>query len=243
MKMKHYMLGIAMAAVAATGSLQAQDMKTYGRAQTPLNRFYFTNSADAALFSTSVMKKTGFDSKFTTLRFSYFFNVGTHLNYDFNKHWGMFTGLTIRNLGFIEKIGDSTIKRRTYNIGIPVGIKYGIMQKQAFVFAGGGIDMPFNYKEKGFVKRSHKQKFNEWFSDRTLVFMPYLFTGVTVSSLTLKVQVYPTNFLNRDYLETKNGITTKPYDVYEKTNIAALSIGMNVPYTETRKKKSKRIFE
>lgn len=203
---------------------------------TPVHKFYFSQSMDAAIFSTANVEKTGQSSKLSTLRFSYVLNIGVNANYDFNEHFGVMAGLNIKNIGFIEKISDSTIKRRVYTLGIPVGLKIGNLPKRNYFFLGGGFDVPFNYKEKGFIKRGSKTKMNEWFSDRTPAFMPYVFAGFSVHpGITFKFQYYPSNFLNQDYVAS-GGV--KPYAAYEKVNLMLLSIGADLHYGKPGHKKA-----
>jgi hypothetical protein len=95
-----------------------------------------------------------------------------------------------------------------------------------------GADFPFNYKEKGFTDRGNKTKFNEWFSDRTVRIMPYAFIGVHLNpALTFKLQYYPTNFLNSDYVE--NTISTQPVKPYEgyKVSTIMLTAGIDIPFS------------
>lgn len=199
---------------------------------TPTRRWYLGNSFDGAIFSTAVFEKPGVDRKvLPTIRFS-LINFGYHFNYDFDEHFGIFTGLGIKNLGFIEKEGDSTIKRRVYTLGIPLGFKLGNLQKRHYGFIGGGIDMPFNYREKGFVKRNDKDKFSEWFSDRTPEFMPYIFFGFAYGGgSTLKLQYYPGNFFNQEYEENNDGVITHPYRGYS-ANILCLTFGIDIHYNK-----------
>lgn len=192
-------------------------------ANTDTRKWYWGNALDGAIFSTATMQRPGLPDRLGTLRFSLFFNFGFTYNYNFNNHVGLYTGVDIKNVGFIEKRGDSTIKRRTYNIGVPIGIKIGDMNSRNYGFFGAGLDMPFNYKEKGFVNRSDKQKFNEWFSARTPTFMPYVFAGMAVKGGTIKVQYYLTNFLSTDYV--KGGV--KPYDGYN-VHLLLVSFGMAI---------------
>jgi len=202
----------------------------------PLHRLYWSNSMDAAIFSTSLMQRTGQSQRLTTLRFSYIVNFGFNLNFDFNRHFGLFTGAGVKNIGFIEKFADSTVKRRVYTLGVPLGVRIGDLSRRNFLFLGGGVDVPFNYREKGFVDRGDKEKFNEWFSERTPSFLPYLFAGVSASpGITFKLQYYPGNLLNRDYTTTvqfAGGQTStyRPYAVYEHTNLLMLSIGVGINY-------------
>lgn len=200
----------------------------------PIKKFYVSNALDAAIFSTSSLTKGG-RGKLSTLRFSYFLNFGFNFNYDFNKHIGVYTGLGIKNIGFIDKIADSTIKRRVYTIGAPIGIKFGNLKKRNYGFIGGGVDLPFNYREKGFVKRNKKEKFNEWFSDRTPLVMPYVFAGMSIDpGIAFKVQYYPGNFMNTSFAEYPGTsvLPVYPYAGYN-VNLVMLSIGFDIRYTKS----------
>ncbi len=214
-------------------------------------KLYFSNCFDGALLTTAshsgpLPLNATRPVTVGTPRFTYFWNTGVHLNYDFNNHIGIFTGLGIKNLGFIEKSAtlDSTVKRRVYTIGLPVGIKLGNMKKKTYGFIGGGIDLPFNYREKGFIRRGKKDKFNEWFSDRTAATMPYAFAGISMKpGIYFKVQYYPGNFMNPDYSEpavtgTGTPITIKPYAMYD-IQILMFSVGFDIRYSNKMKIKAK----
>jgi len=148
-------------------------------------------------------------------RFTFFFNVGHNLNYDFNRHFGFFTGINLKNIGLITKDDNDSVKlkRRVYTLGVPVGFKIGDLRNGSFFFfAGGSYDLAFNYKEKKFIDGDKKEKFNEWFSDRTPLLMPSLFAGIRMRpGFGLKVQYYPNNFFNKEYKEKLNGAYTQPY--------------------------------
>lgn len=163
-------------------------------------------------------------------RFTVFFNVGTNFNYDFSNSFGLFTGINLKNIGLITKENDSLkLKRRVYTVGVPLGFKIGDLKKgRLFFFAGGAYDLAFNYKEKQFINGDKRHKFNEWFSDRTPLFMPSLFAGFRFfPGIGLKVQYYPDNFFNKDFkdehnatpyanLETKLFFVTLNYDFSNK---------------------------
>lgn len=195
-------------------------------------KWYWGNSLDAAIFSTATFSKPAKSDVLTPLRFSFVINFGFNFHYDFNRHAGIFTGLGIKNIGFIEKYRsqDSTVKRRVYTLGIPLGLKIGNLPRRKFFFIGGGADLAFNYKEKGFVRRGNKEKYNEWFSDRTPLIMPNVFVGASFSpGITLKAQYYPSNFLNTDYTETIGATVTKPYAGYD-VHLILLSVGFDIHY-------------
>jgi len=206
--------------------------------QLPKNRkAYISAMAEGSILSTAILDING-SSALATTRYSAFFHTGVQLHKDFSKSFGVFTGMGIKNIGFINKVNDSTIKRRVYTIGVPVGIKFGIMKK-SFIMLGGGIDIPFNYKEKGFVKRGKKDKFNEWFSDRTPAFMPYGFIGArSKKGFQLKLQYYPTNFFNQDY-EVNNVAIYKNYEA----NLLLLTFGADIGGGKKKKKKKAPVFK
>ncbi len=209
---------------------------------TPVGHWYLSNAFDGAIFSTAIMDRPGDYHKVTTVRFS-MLNIGYHFNYDFDEHFGIFTGLGIKNIGFIEKVDrpntdkDSTIKRRVYTIGVPLGFKLGNLAKKHYGFIGGGIDVPFNYREKGFVDRGSKTKFNEFWSRRTPEYMPYIFAGFAYGKgSTFKVQYYPSNFFNTEYNETyATGPTMYPYRGYN-VNLLYVSLGIDIRYKMHGKK-------
>ena len=199
-------------------------------------KFYWSNGLDGAILSVSMLEKPINIDEVTPLRFTYIANFGFNFNYDPGKSLGFFTGIGIKNIGFIEKYRfvDSTVKRRVYTIGVPLGVKIGNLRRRKFVLAGGGVDVPFNYREKGFVRRGNKEKFSEWFSDRTPRLMPYVFVGGSFDpGVTLKLQYYPGNFLNTSFTEQVGTATVLPYFGY-KVNLILLSIGFDIHYKNVR---------
>lgn len=192
-------------------------------------RFYAGNGLDLAMLSTAFVERPGQESKLTAPRFTALVNIGFTLNYDVSRHFGIFSGLGLRNMGFIESFNDedSTIKRRVYSLGVPLGFKFGNLRNRNFVFLGGGADFPFHYKEKRFTKRSDKQKTSEWFGDQTPRVLPFVFVGYSFDpGITLKAQYYPTNFLETDYT---NSAGVKPFTGY-KVNLLLLSLGIDIHY-------------
>lgn len=192
-------------------------------------RFYTGNGLDLAMLSTALVEKPGQETKLTAPRFTAIVNIGFTLNYDVSRNFGFMSGLGLRNMGFIEKFndGDSTVKRRVYSLGIPLGIKIGDLRNRNFVFLGGGIDLPFHYKEKQFKDRGDKRKIGDWFSDQTPRVLPFAFVGYSFDpGITLKLQYYPTNFVNTDYT---NAAGVKPFAGYN-VNLLLLSLGIDIHY-------------
>lgn len=200
------------------------------------NKIYSSTNIDGLILSTSFLNTgNGDGTQMTTPRFTAFFHIGRNFNYDFNRKVGLYSGINIKNIGFIEKfsMNDSTVIRRSYTFGIPLGLKIGDIDFGNYALIGGGVDFPFHYKEKGFIKRSKKTKTTEWFSSRTNYAMPYIFLGAHLRpGVALKLQYYPTNFMNSHFQE-KNGL--KPYENYN-VNLLMLTVGTDINYRPKKRK-------
>ena len=219
-RMKRLFIIIILLALNAI-QLQAKDQIA------PLHRWYLTSGMDGAIFSTSTIQDNqlhpGVWSDKNVPRFTLFFNVGSMLQYNINRYFGLFTGLNMKNIGYIDQTDGYTLKRRVYTVGVPLAVKIGNMKMnhRGYAFMGGGVDFPFNYKEKQFQVRNEKTKFNEWFSNRTPSTMPYFCFGVVNrKGISLKLQHYTNNFLNTSY--TNKGV--QPYAGLD-VHITMLSIG------------------
>jgi hypothetical protein len=151
------------------------------------------------------------------MRFTSFFHAEQMLNVDFGKYVGLFTGLGLRNIGFItedlyQNMGflniddthadwnkETKIKRRSYSLGVPLALKFGNMKKDLFFFAGGEYEWTFHYKQKLFID-GEKFKFSEWGSNRVNAFLPSVFAGVQLpKGMRVKVKYYMDDFLNPGY--------------------------------------------
>ena len=164
------------------------------------------------------------------MRWAPVLNVQGMLNIDFHNTFGLFTGGAIRNVGFIYENpldeNNTKFKFRTYNFGIPVGIKIGKLDKFC-LFGGYEIEFPFAYKEKHFVNEEKVVKEVIWFTDRVEPVQHSLLGGIQFPyGAVLKFKYYLTNFHNRDYIAMVDGVETKPYDF--KSNIFYFSICWNL---------------
>ena len=198
------------------------------RLKANIKPFYITSGMDGAIFSSALItqnkeKSTG------TIRFS-LLNAGAYFHFNFNRFLGAYTGADVKNVGFIQVRDAVSVKHRSYDIGVPVGIKVGNMEMdKAYGFIGGGIEAPVNYREKTFYIRNQKTTFNEWFSERTPALLPYVFAGIKVNSgLSFKAQYYTGNYLNPNFRDKNGNAVYAGYDVH----LVMLSAG----YMITRKR-------
>lgn len=177
----------------ATGSLQAQ---------------FYTLSGGEMVFSFSTVTIGGTSAE-TKLRWSPVFNFGSYANYDFSDRFGVFSGIDVKNIGFIYQDPNNNnykVIQRTYNLGIPFAIKVGQLDK-FFIYGGYQIEFPFLYKHKSWDttgRSGAKTKFTGWFSDATPHVMNTVFAGIQFyGGLNLKFRYYLDNFINPDYV--RNG--------------------------------------
>ncbi len=184
---------------------------------------YFTSGGEM-IFSFANIDDNG-SSESSIMRWAPCFNVQSMVNADLNKHFGLFSGLAVRNVGYIygkykvynfdrsmQADGNYTTykkKFRSYNLAIPLGIKFGNLEKM-FFYAGYEVELPFLYKEKTFENGDKINKITGWFSNRMNMFQHGFLVGIQFPyGMNLKFKYYLSNFHNQDYTDN-NGF--KPYE-------------------------------
>lgn len=177
------------------------------------SRSYFTSGTEF-IFSFASIDNDGLEGN-NIMRFTGFLHLQGMYNYDFGKAAGLFAGLAIRNVGLIEDFPETGIRKkyRTYNLGIPVGLKLGSMGG-THLYAGYEIEFPTNYKEKTFLNERKEDKFNVWFTSRVPSLYHTLLVGVQFKyGFNLKFKYYLTNFFNQSYTEinSETGENIYPY--------------------------------
>lgn len=183
------------------GGILAQDDKLY------------TTTSGELIFSFASIDNAGAEDG-SIMRFSPVFNIQNWLNYDRSEKLGFFTGLSVRNVGFIYDEDETTRKKyRTYNVGIPLGVKFGNLS-ETFAFFGYELEIPVNYKEKTFIDEDKDDKKNIWFTGRVPTVNHSLMAGVQLPyGATIKFKYYLTNFFDKDFKASDGqGGTYKPYE-------------------------------
>jgi hypothetical protein len=209
---------------------------------------------------------SGADVKFndvnvnTNMRFTLFFHTQQHVNLDFNDHFGLFTGIGIRNVGFIvedyyQNVGfsdigtehqhwnkNTKIKRRSYSLGFPLAFKVGSFDKHFFFFAGGEYEWMLHYKQKQFLD-GNKVIFKEWNSNRVNRWIPSLFAGVQFpQGFRLKFKYYMEDFLNTDFVGVDFGQPVD-YSKFESTGMWYVSMAFFINKKQLAKLRSGTAFE
>src|SRR5437764_133894 len=100
-------------------------------------------------------------------------------------------------------------KFRSYNIGIPLGLKLGNLEK-TFIYGGYEIEFPIAYKEKTYDGGDKIDKITGWFSNRQESIQQSFFAGIQfMHGINLKFKYYTSEFHNRDYTDNAG---LKPYN-------------------------------
>jgi len=182
----------------------------------------YSTSGWEMIFSSADITQNGYPAS-SVLRWSPVFNIQSMLNADLNKSAGVFTGLGIRNVGFIYDdpvIPNVRYKFRNYTLGIPAGIKIGKLDG-FFVYGGYEIEFPFHFKEKYFLNGKKEEKNGYWFSDRSERIFHTVFAGIQFPyGANLKFKYYLTNFFNQNFEATRlddngNPEVYRPYADHE----------------------------
>jgi len=205
--MKTWFTFVALTAMATLAVAQSEsgDVK---------RKKYYVTSGGELIFSMANLSIGQMDRS-TPVRFSAFFNGQTWVHFDRNEHFGFFSGMSLRNVGFIYDVPGTDIRKkaRTYNLGIPLAVKFGNMDG-TFVYAGYEAELAFNYKEKTFVNDDKKEKFNRWFSDRVNIFQHGFFVGIQLPhEVNIKFKYYLSKFYNSNYsMIDTGGVVVRPYE-------------------------------
>ena len=128
---------------------KAQELTPAQMNAAPVNTWYGMSGAEL-IFSGGNVNDGGKDLA-SVLRFTCFFHVQHQFHYDFGKAFGMYTGFSIINVGFINKLSDSydaTIKQRSYSVGVPLAFKLGNMPSGTYIAAGAEAECMFAFKQK-----------------------------------------------------------------------------------------------
>jgi len=158
-------------------------------------------------------------------RFSAFFHVGQYVHLDFSDAIGLYSGMAVRNIGFItedDALGIEKEKHRSYTLGIPLALKLGSFRNHFYLFGGAEYELLFHYKYK-YWKDGNKYKTSEWFSDRTNLFVPSVFVGMQFpKGLNVKFKYYLDDFLNNGY--KKGDDPRNDYSRFGKTQMFYISL-------------------
>jgi hypothetical protein len=169
----------------------------------------YSASVSETIFSFGIVDAAPLNTG-TIVRFTPFFNFGQQLHVDFNEKLGMYFGLGIRNVGMINDLNDSVrVKQRTYNVGIPIALKFGDMNGWQGAL-GVEAEFAIAYKQKVFVN-GEKRKSGSWFDDRTNIFLPSVFAELKGKQGNyVRFKYYLTDYLTANQQINVPGVEYRP---------------------------------
>ena len=149
------------------------------------------------------------------LRYTAVFHLSQYWHMDFGDHFGLFSGLGVKNVGIIsdevlfngapgiESYQPYKIIRRLYTGGVPFAVKFGSFKDNLYFFGGGEVEFAIHYKEKywnSHDRSGSKTKSSQWFGSQSEPVLPSLIAGVQFpGGVNLKFKYYLNDFLNHDY--------------------------------------------
>lgn len=175
----------------------------------------YTTSGGELILSFANIEQDGIKDN-SIMRFAPVINLQTFMHADISKNIGFFSGLAFRNIGYIysdyktntEEVLTYKKKFRSYNLGVPLGIKFGNMDG-TFFYAGYEVELPFFYKEKTFDGGDKIDKITGFFSKRENLFQHGFLAGIQGPyGMNLKFKYYLSEFHNQNFVDAA-GI--KPY--------------------------------
>ncbi len=188
---------------------------------------WYVTSGGETIFSWNNFDNSPDDG--AVIRFAPVFNIQSMVNKDMNKSFGIYSGIALRNVGFIADdpantdTTDTRRKFRTYNVALPLGIKIGNMNGK-FLYLGADLEYAFHFKEKKFVDGHKVEKFSYWFSDRIRKFQPSFHMGIQFwSGTNVKFKYYPKSFFNPDRTDIYDSLY-KRFD----SNVFYISLNSNL---------------
>jgi hypothetical protein len=173
-------------------------------------------------------------------RFSLWFNTGVQYHYDFGKAVGIYTGLSVRNVGMITRMDSLKLKHRAYAVGVPLALKLGNTSSKWTVSPGAEAEFMVHYKVKEFIRGKKVHKHGEWLSDDVNLFNPSVFVQLNFGgNAYVKFKYYLDDFLkpvdpDEGYRLHKVGAGSVPAYTQE-SKLFYVSFGANLP---TKKKRN-----
>ena len=112
-------------------------VQSFSQSKENKSKAYVTTGGEL-IFSFANVEQNG-NSLSSVMRFSPVVNLQVMVNQDMNEKFGLFSGLSVRNVGYItndyKDPSNNLIykkKFRTYNLAVPLGVKVGDLDKTFF---------------------------------------------------------------------------------------------------------------
>lgn len=198
---------------------------------------YITNGTDF-IFSYGLATDSAGNDVQSNVRFSMWYNFEKTLNIDFSKSVGFIAGLGLQNIGMITKPNDSiTIKQRVYSVGLPIGFRFGNLEKRQFITIGAEGELMLDYKEKVFIENEKVRKHHEFWSNNTNLLNPSVFLKYQKKGFYICAKYYLMDFLKPSDIHISDASYIPSYP--KTSQLFLISIG----FSSMGKSNGKKITE
>jgi|GEM_PF-1837690 hypothetical protein len=174
------------------------------------------------------------------VRFAPVGNYTLQFHEDLGHHIGFYTGIGTKNLGFIIRndTARETVKSRAYCLSVPVGLKFGNMKKEKYLFIQGEILWQFDYKEKIFSTGEKTKRKN--FYDPGVNPMNYSASvGYNHKGFTFGVEYTLSNFFASGY-HYQDPVNSVVYPSISKSQIVTFYIGFRADLRQEKQSPPKK---
>jgi hypothetical protein len=155
------------------------------------------------LFQIGLISDSAGHKQSSSLRFAPFANFTLEMHKDFDSTFGIYTGIGFKNVGFTYKPNDSInskVKSRAYSLCIPIGLKYGNIADDKYLYISAELLIQLDYKEKAFSNDGDKSKRKGLYKSNPINTFNYCATiGYNYKGFTIGAEYTLGNFYDPNY--------------------------------------------
>lgn len=182
-----------------------------------------------ALFQIGLVEDSEGKSISGPVRFAPVANYTIQAHKDISNKFGLYTGIGMKNVGFISKYDDTLysemrVKSRAYSVSVPLGIKFGNMREERYFYVAGEFLAQIDYKEKVFIGDNKSKRKNA--SDISKINYSGI-VGFNMKNFTIGMEYTFGDFYGSNYhlVPDKTSNPTYSYNTPTKSNILTFFIG------------------
>ena len=177
------------------------------------------------LFQIGIVEDSAGGNVSGPVRFAPFANYTLQGHKDFSNKFGAYTGIGVKNVGFITRYSsaDMTVKSRAYCVSVPVGIKFGNMKEERYLYVAGELLVQVDYKEKVFIDGDKSKRKNE--NDINKLNYSAMI-GFNMKNFTIGMEYTLSDFYGSSYnLVPQKSNPTVTYGTPTRSNILTFFVG------------------
>ena len=179
------------------------------------------------LFQVGMIEDSAGNQVKSILRFAPVANYTLQAHKDFFKSFGIYTGIGVKNVGFITRNNstDITVKSRAYCISVPVGLKFGNLKDEKYLFIAGEFLTQLDYKEKVFTD-GDKSKRKSFYNNDVNLFNYSGSIGLSFKGFIIGADYTFGNFFSDKYRFQPSKASNATYAGPSRSNILTFYFGI-----------------